>query len=147
MTIVGLEPVEYRISSFILPNITLGVAEQASQLLGVPHPASQMEFSPLTVSFLADEYLSNYLAVKDWMVGIGSPETRDQYAALGSQVRRDITITLYNAMYKDFAKIKFLDAFPTSLSEVPFTFNETEPEPVVIQAQFFYTLYQVELYA
>lgn len=143
MFLDGIREVEFRLNGFSLPDISLGIATQPSALLEIPHPASQMIFGQLPIRFTVDEYLKNYLAIHNWMVALGSPFSRDQYASLGDTVHRDLSIFFYDAMYKKFAEVRFVNAFPTNLGQIDITFEEREPEPVVVSAAFAYERFEI----
>ena len=54
--------------------LDLGVATQNNYLTDIPRPGEKITFGDLTLSFLVDEDLSNYLEIQNWMRGIGFPE-------------------------------------------------------------------------
>ena len=54
-----------------VPGITLGVANQSSYLKMIPRPGEIIDFEDLTLNFLVDENLENYIEIQNWIRGIG----------------------------------------------------------------------------
>ena len=54
-----------------IPGITLGVAQQPSYLKMIPRPGEIIDFEDLTLNFLVDENLENYIEIQNWIRGIG----------------------------------------------------------------------------
>ena len=54
-----------------IPGLNLGVAEQASYLKDIPQPGDNLQFQDLTLRFLVDEDLENYLEIQHWLRGLG----------------------------------------------------------------------------
>ena len=61
-----------------IPGLTLGVAQQPSYLKMIPRPGEIIDFEDLTLNFLVDENLENYIEIHNWIRGIGFPETLEQ---------------------------------------------------------------------
>ena len=40
----------------------------------------QLTFDNLTVNFIVDEFLENYLSLHEWLIGIGFPKSRKQFS-------------------------------------------------------------------
>ena len=62
-----------------VPDLLLGTTIQPTQALkNLPQPGEVIEFGDLTLRFLVDENMENYIEVQNWIRGIGFPETLDQ---------------------------------------------------------------------
>ena len=59
-----------------IPDISLGVANQANYLRDIPTPGDKMDFGDLSLRFLVDEDLKNYMEIQKWMRGLGFPESK-----------------------------------------------------------------------
>ena len=57
-----------------IPDLNLGVAIQANYLRDIPTPGDKIEFGDLSLRFLVDEDLSNYMEIQNWIRGLGYPE-------------------------------------------------------------------------
>jgi hypothetical protein len=58
-----------------IPDITLGIAVQPTYLKDIELPGDKLIFGDLTLRFLVDEDLKNYLEIQNWMRGLGYPES------------------------------------------------------------------------
>ena len=75
-----------------MPGLDLGVATQATYLTDIPRAGEKLTFGDLTLTFLVDEDLSNYLEIQNWMRGLGFPESLDQIYDWQSKERSNRTI-------------------------------------------------------
>ena len=77
--------VDFLCQSANIPQISMGTAVQPSYLKDIPVPGDKVLYDDLTVSFLVDEKMENYLSIYKWMTGLGYPESLGQY----DQLRKD----------------------------------------------------------
>tara|TARA_Y100000287_G_scaffold37574_1_gene28498 strand:+ start:70 stop:345 length:276 start_codon:yes stop_codon:yes gene_type:complete len=56
-----------------IPNLSLGIAEQPTYLRNIPIPGDKIDFGDLTIRFLVDEDLKNYMEIHKWIRGLGFP--------------------------------------------------------------------------
>ena len=75
-----------------IPSLTLGIANQPSYLKDIPRPGEKIDFEDLTLTFLVDEDLTNYMEIQNWIRGIGFPESLDQIY----DFQQDDTLTVMN---------------------------------------------------
>ena len=67
-----------------IPDLNLGVAIQANYLRDIPTPGDKIEFGDLSLRFLVDENLENYLELQDWIRGLGYPESVQEFRDLAA---------------------------------------------------------------
>ena len=65
-----------------IPELSLGLAKQPTYLKDLDIPGEKLTFGDLTLRFLVDENMENYMAIHNWLTGLGFPETTQDYAAL-----------------------------------------------------------------
>merc|ERR1712078_784043 len=58
-----------------VPGSSMATAVQPNYLRNIPRPGTQLEFNDLTVRFLVDQGLENYVEIQNWLRGIGFPES------------------------------------------------------------------------
>tara|TARA_Y100001934_G_C12159331_1_gene681218 strand:- start:370 stop:918 length:549 start_codon:yes stop_codon:yes gene_type:complete len=143
--------VDFFSQSVSIPNIDLGVAVQTSYLRDIPVPGDKLSYGDLSVDFFIDENLENYLQIERWMRSLGFPETIAEAVSLDPQkdslldgARSDGTLLIYNSSFNPIASILFKDAFPVSLTPVPFTADVTDINYIMATATFKYTIFNVE---
>ena len=162
-----LPKVEFFTVGANLPGISAGVATHAAPFKDIPIMGEKLEYENLSISFIVDEYLENYISLHNWMVGIGFPEKREQFRTF-----RDITsntpasgktptvdtigrTTADRSMYSDaflqilsnknnpIVEVNFENAFPISLSALDFSQAATDVEYMVATAEFAYQIYEI----
>ena len=140
-----------------IPDVTLGVAQQATYLKNIPVPGDKLQYGVLNLSFMVDEDMENYLQIYQWITSLGFPESLDQYQELRREdrfspiidaqdplnERSDATLMIINSDYNPSVKIKFKDMFPVSLSGVPFNATNEQQQYYTAQASFQYTIFDV----
>lgn len=135
-----------------LPEIVLGTAIQTSYLKDLDLPGEKLSYGDLTLRFLVDENLENYMAVHNWLTGLGFPETAQQFKTQITnkdglrdykEQYSDGTLSILNSNYKPVANVKFKDLFPTSLTSLEFDSSITDIQYFTAEATFKYTVYNI----
>ena len=135
-----------------IPELTLATDTQPSYLKDIDIPGEKITYGDLTIQFLVDENMENYKTVYDWIVGLGFPETAQQFKTqtTNDEGARDMkeqfadgTLRILNSNFNEVAKVKFLDMFPVSLSSLDFDATSTDVNYFTAQATFKYTVYQL----
>lgn len=162
--------VEFNSVGCNLPGINMGDAIFPTPFKAIPMMGDQITFENLTLEFIVDEYLENYITAHNWLTAIGFPKSRQQFSDFRSVtsntpkatqgVSRDIgdtkTATPANALFSDatltilsnknnpIVNVLFRDIFPVSLSALDFTQNATDVEYQTASIDFSYQLYEFE---
>tara|TARA_B100001063_G_C16730044_1_gene538758 strand:+ start:45 stop:590 length:546 start_codon:yes stop_codon:yes gene_type:complete len=135
-----------------IPEINLGTAIQPSYLKDVDVPGDKLTYGDFSLTFLVDENMQNYMAVHNWMTGLGFPETTQQFKDLitdEDSVRElnrqfsDGSLHILNSNFRDVAIVKFKDLFPISLTSLDFETSDTDINYFTAQVTFKYTVYNV----
>ena len=141
-----------------IPGIELGVTEQPTYTRQIPLPGDMMQFEDLTLRFLVDENLENYIEVQNWMRGMGFPESLEeayrfedkkldiQTPERNSQLAlySDGTLTVLSNISIPKFKVTFSDMFPYRLSTIEFDAGVSDLEYVTAEVTFKYSLYIIE---
>ena len=144
--------VDFFSNSARIPQITLDVARQSTYLKDLDVPGEKLNYGDLTIKFIVDENMENYIAIYDWLVGLGFPEITTQFKNLTTDDdgQRDMkeqfsdgTLRVLNSNFKEVAKVKFLDLFPVSLSSLDFDASASDVQYFTAEASFKYTVYQL----
>ena len=75
-----LPKVQYFTTEANLPGITLDELELGSPLKDLPLLGSKLTYDDLTITFIVDENLENYIEMHTWLTGIGFPKDRKQFS-------------------------------------------------------------------
>ena len=147
------EKVDFFSNTAQIPGISLGTALQPTPMRIMDIPGSEIAYEDFTLSFLVDEDLTNYMVIHNWMYGLGSPDSLEQFKDLvkdpetGSKDELlqycDGTLHILNSNYRNIAMVKFLDLFPVSLTPLQFTASEDDVNYFTAEASFRYTYYSI----
>ena len=140
-----------------IPSIDLGVTLQPSYLRDIPTPGDKMEFGDLTLRFLVDEDLKNYMEIQNWIRGLGFPESLQEFRDLeeegqdygiiptegGDNIYSDATLQILSNNLVPKFQVMFKDLFPYSLTTINFDATDTDIEYFTAEASFKYTMYNL----
>jgi len=134
-----------------IPEINLGTAIQPTYLKDLDVPGDKLVYGDFSLRFLVDENLENYMAVHNWLTGLGYPETTQQFKDLvtNDDVRdlkeqfSDGSLHILNSNYRDIAIVKFRDLFPINLTSLDFEATDTDINYFTAEVSFKYTIYNI----
>ena len=73
-TLVRSPKVAFFCNQANIPDLTLGTAVQPTYLKDIDQPGDKLTFGDLTLQFLVDENLKNYMEIQNWLRGLGYPQ-------------------------------------------------------------------------
>ena len=151
-TLAKYPKVSFFSNSARIPELSLGTAIQPSYLKDIDVPGEKLTYGDLTVRFLVDENMKNYMAVHNWLKGVGFPETPQQFADQTTdrdgirdekEVFSDGSLHILNSNFQDVAIVKFSDLFPVGLTSLEFDATETDINYFTAEATMRYTVYNI----
>lgn len=136
------------IQSASVPGISLDVQEQPNIFATIPIYGNRVNFDGLSVEFLIDEDLTNWLSIFNWIVGMGFPESHQQYIEFTEKYDgpprldgvSDVIFQVLNSSNNLIREIRLVDAFPYSLSPIPMTAT-SDAGYITATAEFRYSHY------
>ena len=150
---VTKEPkVSFFCTSASIPELFFQTNIQPSYLKDIDVPGEKLEYGDLTVRFLVDEDLTNYMAIHNWMTGIGYPETLQDFKTETTKpdTSRDMnlqfsdgSLSILNSNFRTNAIVKFKDLFPVSLTSLEFDTAVTDIQYFTAEATFKYLVYNI----
>ena len=135
-----------------IPEINLGLANQPTYLKSIDVPGDIITYGDLTLRFLVDENLENYMSIHNWITGLGFPETAQEFKDITTNAygQRDLkeqfsdgTLSVLNSNYNVTANVKFKDMFPVALSSLEFDASVSDIQYFTAEATFKYTVYNI----
>jgi hypothetical protein len=138
-------------NSLIIPEISLGTAIQPNYLKDIDVPGDKLTYGDFSLRFLIDENLENYMAIHNWLTGLGYPETTQQYKDfivednISSPLNAfsDGSVYILNSNYQTVSIVKFKDLFPIYLSSLEFEASDTDINYFTAEVTFKYTVYNI----
>ena len=140
-----------------IPGLTLGTATQPTYLKDIDLPGDKISFGDLTLRFLVDENLENYMEIQNWIRGIGYPDSlkeiynwQNSNEKFENQIKSqmnlysDGTLLIYTSNQNINLKVVFTGLFPVDLSPLSFDATDTDIEYFTAEATFKYTIYNIQ---
>ena len=164
-----LPKVQYFTVSANVPGLTLGDATYATPLKDIPLPGEKITYDDLTITFIVDENLENYIEIHNWLTSLGFPKDRSQFktfrestsnlknATVGtstdigdvkpstpdSPMFSDCVLTILSNKNNPVAECRFADCFPTSLGALEYSQNQTDVDYLTVDVTFKYKIYEI----
>ena len=152
--------VDFLCQSANIPQISMGTAVQPTYLKDIPVPGDKVLYDDLSIRFLVDEKMENYLAIYKWITGLGYPESLGQYDQLRKDDIRtdrivgddgdpryfefsDATLQVLGSNYKPTIHVNFKDAFPIALSTLDFDVSQRDYSFFTASVTFKYTIFDI----
>jgi hypothetical protein len=152
--IVKTPKVDFFSNSAKIPGIQLGNIKVGNYLKAIDLPGDNIQFEDLTLQFIVDEDLENYLEIHNWIYGLGYPESVSEFQELitNAQGQKDVkeqfsdgTLAILNSNFNVSARVKFRDLFPISLSALEFTATDQDYTYFTATVTFKYLFYTIEV--
>ena len=164
-----LPKVEYFTTEANIPGITLGDGVMNTPLKDIPILGDKLTYDDLSISFIVDENLENYIEMHNWLTGIGFPKDRSQFSTFRSTTSNvatttrgeskdigdvrattpelamfsDATMTILTNKNNPVVECRFADVFPVSLSSLDYSQNQTDVEYLTASVTFKYKIYEI----
>ena len=164
-----LPKVQYFTTEANIPGITLGEGTFNTPLKDLAILGDKLTYDDLTISFIVDENLENYIEMHTWLTSIGFPKDRKQFSEFRSTTSNvatttrgeskdigdvrattpelamtsDAVMTILTNKNNPVVECRFADVFPTSLSGLSYSQNQTDVEYLTASVDFKYTIYEI----
>tara|TARA_B100001778_G_C18106326_1_gene414137 strand:- start:12 stop:560 length:549 start_codon:yes stop_codon:yes gene_type:complete len=144
--------VSFLCQSAEIPSFELGQVDIPTRGF-VPLPREgNIRYGDLSIEFIVDEDLRNYMEIHNWMRALGTPqdtkERRDWQNKFADDPTEDVrfsdgTLQVLNNNNLANFDVVFKDLFPVGLSTIPFNSAEDDNDFLIATATFRYTLYEI----
>ena len=164
-----LPKVQYFTTEANIPGITLGEGQFNTPLKDIELLGDKLTYEDLTITFIVDENLENYIEMHTWLTGIGFPKDRSQFREFRSvtsnmstrtrgeskdigdvrastpelAMTSDSVLTILTNKNNPVVECRFANVFPTSLSGLTYSQNQTDVEYLTAAVTFKYTIYEI----
>jgi len=164
-----LPKVEFFTTAANLPGISLGELIIPTPYTDIPLIGDKITYENLSISFIVDEQLENYISIHNWLLGIGFPKNRTQFtnfrsagsntptaggggntdigkvgkATADRSFYSDATLTILSNKNNPIVEVRYSDMFPVSLSGLDYNQQATDVEYQTATIDFRYKLYEI----
>lgn len=145
--------VQYFCQSVNLPGINLGQAPINTPMLDIFAPGNKITYNPFSIHFLLDEALVGWRELHTWFRSIASPESWDERKRLQAVQNKlnvkpsyysDATLTVLSALNNPILRVKFINVFPITLSDVVFDSTQSADDTMSSDAVFMFDYFNFE---
>jgi len=154
-TLAKYPKIAYFCQSANIPAISVGELTQPTPFRPIPFEGV-LSYQTLSLRFLVDEDLENYLIIHNWMRGLGVPEkfkerqelidsqTNNFAQGIGDKEFADGTLTVLNSNFQPNFNIVFKDMFPIALNTLEFDAALSDTEYFNSVVEFNYLQYEIQ---
>ena len=161
--------VQFFVQTANIPGISLGEAVIPTPYKDIPYVGDKVTYENLSIQFLVDEQLENYIEIHNWMIGLGFPKSRQQFTDFRSTTSNtsnaasvaqtdigkvgkpvaerplysDATLSVLSNKNNPLVECRFSDCFPVSLSGLDYTQQVGDVEYLTASVDFRYKLYEI----
>ena len=168
-----LPKVEFFTTTAQVPGIALSDVIIPTPFKSIPMQGDQLTFDNLTINFIVDEFLENYLSLHEWMIGIGFPKNRKQFSDFKTNISNtpasarsnsstssdigdvqpaspnnalfsDATLTILSNKNNPIVNVLFRDLYPIALAALDYNQAATDVEYLTASVDFAYQIYEIE---
>ena len=168
-----LPKVEFFAVSATIPAIALSDVLIPTPFKSIPMMGDQLTFDNLSVSFIVDEFLENYLSIHEWMTAIGFPKNRKQFSEFKTNISNtpstarsasststdigdvkaaspnnalfsDATLTILSNKNNPIVNVFFRDLYPVAMTALDYNQQATDVEYITASIDFAYQIYEIE---
>ena len=153
-TLARFPKVDFFSNTANLPGLTLGTVNAPNYLKELPLAGDRLVFEDFSLQFIVDEQLENYLAIHNWMKGLGFPDSIRDFMDLvtdenENQFNMDLqysdgVLNVLNNQFNTISKVKFNGLFPYALSGLQFDATNQDYQALTATVTFKYTIYNIE---
>ena len=139
-----------------IPALDLAIATQPTYLKDIDVPGDKLSFGDLSIRFLVDEDLGNYMEIQRWIRGLGYPDSLNEFELLEAQaevfgrytkdqdnIYSDGTLSILSSNLVPKFQIFFRNLFPYSLSTMTFDATQSDQEYFTADVSFKYAIYTI----
>jgi len=135
-----------------VPGVSIEGIDITTPHATIPFAGNKVSFEELSVRFIVDEHMKNWIEIYDRIIALGLAEGGENYRLLkaksnttqrGGTVSTLVLTVLTSAMNPQM-EFHFYEAFPISLSALDFDSANTDLEYFTATAGFRYTNYEIK---
>lgn len=146
--------VQYFCQEANLPGVSLPEMPRPTSVVDLYVPGNKMVYNRFEITFLIDADLKAWTDIHDWMRALTTPVSNAEYQNLW---KRDTVInpkqmaqyadgilTIMSGLNNPKFRIKYLNMFPTSLSEIQFKTTGNAEDILTATVSFRYDYFEIE---
>ena len=135
-----------------IPGVSIDAIDVQTPYLNIPQAGAKVTFEELSVRFIVDEHMKNWVEIYDRIIALGLAEGGENYRLL--KAKSDLTqrggtvstlvLTVLTSAMNPQMEFHFYEAFPISISALDFDSANTDLEYFTATAGFRYVNYEIK---
>ena len=135
-----------------VPGVSIEGIDVFTPYVTIPFAGNKVNFEELSVRFIVDEHMKNWIEIYDRIIALGLAEGGEKYRLL--KAKSDLTqrggtvstlvLTVLTSAMNPQMEFHFYEAFPITLSALDFDSANTDLEYFTATAGFRYTNYEIK---
>ena len=149
----SLTSTSYFCTDVNIPGISSSSPTQATPFRDIPRAGDKLKVENLRIEFIVDQHLYSWEVIHDWMRGYTFPCDFAEYRNLKMRSQEtmhsltpqysDAILSINSSQNNPIMEVKFIHAFPVSLSGLQFSTEKQGNEVIKAVAEFKYYLYNI----
>ena len=131
-----------------IPGISVSQVDVGTPMKTVYMHGDEVTFEELSVRFVVDEHLKNWLSIYEWIRALGTPTKKDAEDYKRRKDNDELTtegvLSVLTSNMNPQMHVRFHNLFPLSISSISFDSGATDVEYVSADVSFRYDLYEIE---
>jgi hypothetical protein len=148
--------IQFFAQSVSVPGISMSEALHVTPFVDLYVPGEKAIYDLLNVTFMVDETMSSWIEIHDWIRAMTFPKEFAEYRQLKNLSKyssmkasqqpqySDCTISVLSSANNPIVVFKYYDVFPTTLSTLIMSSQQSPEEIVTADATFRYSYFDVE---
>lgn len=130
---------EFFVQEVRLPGLTIPNVRIPNPLIDIKEQGDTGQYSELGVTFIADEDLRTWEELFTWFSSVTFPKNSKQRAKTRDELFADITVIVQTSHHNSNFQFQYIDAFPTSVSELELKVTNAGTEFLMFNVSFDFT--------
>ena len=130
-----------------IPGVSIAGVDFPTPIKNIQFSGDEVSFEELSIRFVVDENLKNWLSIYDWIIGMGIPDKKsaEKYKKLKDENKlvADGTLAVLTSNMNVQMEVRFQNMFPLSLSGISFDSSAADVDYVVADVTFQYDIYEI----
>jgi hypothetical protein len=153
-TMPRISNAQYFCQEAILPGVSLPEMSRPTSVVDLYVPGNKMVYNRFSMTFLIDSDLKAWTDIHDWMRQLTTPVDNSEYKNLWNRDTiinskqqaqyADGILTIMSGLNNPKFRIKYLNMFPTSLSDIEFKSTGSTEDVLTATVEFRYDLFEIE---
>ena len=153
-TMPRISNAQYFCQEAILPGVSLPEMSRPTSVVDLYVPGNKMVYNRFDMTFLIDSELKAWTDIHDWMRQLTTPVDNAEYKNLWNRETiidpkqmaqyADGNLTVMSGLNNPKFRIKYLNMFPTSLSDIQFKSTGSAEDVLTATASFRYDYFEIE---